>query len=130
MIDFTIKKQTSSVTRDQIIDYLDQKFWEEKQYKCMPENEYGYEYVPREALGRIVDGLIPMIKNMVKQKNNKLAALPLDVPTDKEIEGEAMSYSSYPAMPDGHPEFNIIQANDFDAGAKWAIEEIKRRNQK
>jgi len=66
----TDKKQVNKVTKDQIIDYLDKKFWEEKQYECMPENEYGYEYVPREALGRIVDGLIPMVKNMGKQKNN------------------------------------------------------------
>ena len=65
-----VKKQTNNVTRDQIIDYLDNKFWEEKQYKCMPENEFGYEYVPRDALGKIVDGLIPMVKNMIKQKNN------------------------------------------------------------
>jgi len=65
-----VKKQTNNVTRDQIIDYLDNKFWEEKQYECMPENEIGYEFVPREALEKIVDGLIPMIKNMIKQKNN------------------------------------------------------------
>jgi len=70
MIDFKIKKKTNMVTRDQIIDYLDKKFWEEKQYECMPENEHGYEYVPREALEKIVDGLIPMIKNMMKQKVN------------------------------------------------------------
>lgn len=70
MIDFTIKKQTNNVTRNQIIDYLDKKFWEEKVYECMPENEHGYEYVPYEALERIVDGLIPMVKNMMKQKVN------------------------------------------------------------
>jgi len=70
IIDFMIKKQVTKVTKDQIIDYLDKKFWEEKQYKCMPENEFGHEYVPRDALGKIVDGLIPMVKNMIKQKNN------------------------------------------------------------
>ena len=40
----------------------------EKQYECMPENEIGYEFVPREVLEKIVDGLIPMIKNMIKQE--------------------------------------------------------------
>jgi len=57
-----------------------------------------------------------------------ILALPLDVPSDKEIEGEAMTYSSYPAMPDGHPEFEPSRATDFDAGAKWMKEEIIKRN--
>ena len=46
------------------------------------------------------------------------------LPSEKEIEGEAMTYSSYPAMPDGHPEFDPSQANDFDAGAKYVINKL------
>ena len=57
-----------------------------------------------------------------------LVPFKLDMPTDEEIEGEAMTYSSYPAMPDGHPEFEPSRAPDFDAGAKWMGEEIKKRN--
>jgi len=58
----------------------------------------------------------------------KIVELKLNLPNDKEIKGEAMTYSSYPAMPDGHPEFEPARATDFDAGAKWIIEEIKKRN--
>lgn len=46
---------------------------------------------------------------------------PIPLPTEKEREGEAMTYSSYPAMPDGHPEFDVMRANDFDAGVKWLL---------
>lgn len=90
------------------------------------ENERDFLY---EKYRDIKKELAELRQQLEKFKETKLS-LPLDVPTDKEIEGEAMSYSSYPAMPDGHPEFNIIQANDFDAGAKWAIKQIIERNQK
>lgn len=49
-------------------------------------------------------------------------------PSDKEIEGEAMTFSSYPAMPDGHPEFEVSRANDFDSGANWMKNWIKENN--
>ena len=93
-----VKKQTNNVTRDQIIDYLDNKFWEEKQYECMPENEIGYEFVPREALEKIVDGLIPMIKNMIKQKvnpsNAMLNILGLDNPYPLRIVLEKLKWAT------------------------------------
>jgi hypothetical protein len=54
------------MNREKIVDYLDSKFWEYKQYECMPENEVGYEYIPRDKLYKIVDGLIPMVKQMIK----------------------------------------------------------------
>jgi hypothetical protein len=79
-----VKKQTNNVTRDQIIDYLDNKFWEEKQYECMPENEIGYEFVPREALEKIVDGLIPMIKNMIKG-HVILGLKPVEIPEISDV---------------------------------------------
>ena len=53
---------------------------------------------------------------------------PLDVPDNKEIMSEAMTYSSYPAMPDGQPEFEPSRAEDFDNGAHWMRDEIIRRN--
>jgi len=59
---------------------------------------------------------------------DEILAIPIDVPGDKEIEGEAMTYSSYPAMPDGHPEFDMQVANYFDAGVRWAIKRIKELN--
>jgi hypothetical protein len=52
--------------KEKIVDYLDKQFWKHKVYECMTENETGYEYVPRDALSKIVDGLIPMIKTELK----------------------------------------------------------------
>lgn len=57
------------MNREKIVDYLDKQFWKHKVYECMPENETGYEYIPREALYKIVDGLIPMLKSEVKKLN-------------------------------------------------------------
>ena len=54
------------MNKEKIVDYLDKQFWKHKRYECMPENETGYEYVPREALSKIVDGLIPMVKAELK----------------------------------------------------------------
>jgi hypothetical protein len=63
--DVEIKKP---ITRNDIVDYLDKQFWNHKTYECMPENEVGYEYIPRESLEKIVDGLIPMVKRLIKSK--------------------------------------------------------------
>jgi len=59
---------TAKEVRNKIIDYLDKQFWKHKQYEQMPENDTGYEYVPREALVKIVDGLIPLMKPYVKDQ--------------------------------------------------------------
>jgi len=59
---------TAEESRNKIIDYLDKQFWKHKQYEQMPENDTGYEYVPREALAKIVDGLIPLMKPYVKDQ--------------------------------------------------------------
>ncbi len=56
-----------NIDREKIVDYLDNQFWKYKVYEHMPENDTGYEYIPREKLYKIVDGLIPMIKNYIKQ---------------------------------------------------------------
>jgi hypothetical protein len=56
-----------NVDREKIVDYLDNQFWKYKVYECMTENDTGYEYIPREKLYKIVDGLIPMIKNYIKR---------------------------------------------------------------
>jgi len=113
-----VKKQTNNVTRDQIIDYLDNKFWEEKQYECMPENEIGYEFVPREALEKIVDGLIPMIKNMIKG-HVILGLKPVEIPeiSDEEIEIQIIE-CGLSKVPEGQ---------QFWEGAKWYREELKKR---
>jgi len=54
------------MNRDKIVDYLDKQFWKHKVYEYMPENETGYEYIPRESLTKIVDGLIPLVKAGLK----------------------------------------------------------------
>jgi hypothetical protein len=54
------------MNREKIVDYLDKQFWKHKVYECMPENETGYEYIPRESLTKIVDGLIPLVKAELK----------------------------------------------------------------
>lgn len=60
--------------RDEIVDYLYAQFWARKVYEQMPENEYGYEYVPREAVCKIVDGLIPMMKKYYNIDTSELHA--------------------------------------------------------
>jgi hypothetical protein len=57
------------MNREKIVHYLDKQFWKHKVYECMPENETGYEYIPTEALYKIVDGLIPMIKTELKNSS-------------------------------------------------------------
>lgn len=57
--------------KEKIIDYLDKQFWKHKTYECMPENEHGYEFIPRESLSKIVDGLIPMLKKELKKSIKK-----------------------------------------------------------
>ena len=47
--------------------------------------------------------------------------IPVELPDEAVIVGEAMTYSSYPAMPDGHPEFEPSRAADFEAGVNWII---------
>lgn len=54
------------MNRDKIVDYLDKQFFKHKVYECMPENETGYEYIPRKSLTKIVDGLIPLVKKELK----------------------------------------------------------------
>ena len=54
------------MNRDELADYLDKQFHKHKVYECMPENETGYEYIPRDALYKIVDGLILMLKSYEK----------------------------------------------------------------
>lgn len=57
------------MNKENIINYLDEQFWKHKVYECMPENETGYEYVPREALSKIVDGLIPLVITELKNSS-------------------------------------------------------------
>lgn len=121
---------TADEIKDQIIQKQDEliKYFKSSYYHDSIAFRYGNFFFSRKVK-KIEKKLASLRQQLEKSKATKLS-IPLDVPTDKEIEGEAMSYSSYPAMPDGHPEFNIIQANDFDAGAKWAIKQIIERNQK
>lgn len=58
------------MSREIIVEYLDKQISKHQVYECMPENETGYIYVPREALYKIVDGLIPLLKSKVI-KNDK-----------------------------------------------------------
>ena len=50
--------------------------------------------------------------------------LPVELPDEAVIVGEAMTYSSYPAMPDGQNEFDLLRANDFEAGANYIINKL------
>ena len=59
------------MNKEKLIDYLDEQFWKHKAYECMPENDMGYEYVPRDRVSRIIDGLIPMIKYELKISKQK-----------------------------------------------------------
>ena len=58
----------SEKNRTMIANHLFQEIWDKKIYKCMPENEIGYEYVPMEEVYKIVDELIPMISYMLQSK--------------------------------------------------------------
>jgi hypothetical protein len=51
------------MNREKIVNYLEDQFQKHKVYECMPENEIGYEYIPRDSMYKIVDGLIPLIKS-------------------------------------------------------------------
>lgn len=57
------------MNRDKIVDWLDNQIKNKMVYECMPENEDGYEYVPRHEVVKIVDALIPMIKGELKKCN-------------------------------------------------------------
>jgi hypothetical protein len=57
------------MNRDKIVDYLHAQFEAKKEYERMPENEIGYTFIPREALYKIVDGLIPMVKGEINRVN-------------------------------------------------------------
>lgn len=54
--------------RDKIVDWLEDRIGDKIVYEQMPENDYGFCYVPRSEIVKIVDALIPMIKS--KFKNN------------------------------------------------------------
>lgn len=74
------------MNKDNIINYLDKQFHKHKIYECMPENEVGYEYVPRESLSKIVDGLVPLVKTELKKPDEsikaKLEEILLDISVD------------------------------------------------
>lgn len=55
-----------------------------------------------------------------------ILSLPLDVPTDEEIESRCDDI----ANPESKKDFVRGEWLGHKEGAKWAIEEIKRRNQK
>lgn len=55
--------------REEVANYLDKQFWKYKRYDCMPENDVGYETIDHSDLLKIADGLIPMIKGLLKSEN-------------------------------------------------------------
>lgn len=71
--------------RDKIVDWLDKQIQAKMVYEQMPDNDNGYEYVPREEVVKIVDAIIPMIKGMYKKlppesKSDKKQNNPSDKP--------------------------------------------------
>lgn len=67
-----------AVTKQDLIEYLRSQYEQKKEYDCMPENDEGFEYISDSAVGKIVDGLIPMVKNFLKSDSDKTAQLQAD----------------------------------------------------
>lgn len=68
--------KSKNMNRDKIVDWLDSQIKNKMVYECMPENEHGYEYVPRHEVVKIVDALIPMIKGELKKCNIPVVVVP------------------------------------------------------
>lgn len=55
--------------KDIIVNYLDEQIQKHMEFECMPENENGYYFVSRSNIGKMVDGLIPLVKSTFKNKS-------------------------------------------------------------
>jgi|GEM_PF-4438446 len=55
--------------KDVIVNYLDDQIQKHMEFECMPENDDGYYFVSRSNIGKIVDGLIPLVKQNFKNNN-------------------------------------------------------------
>ena len=52
--------------KDFIINFLDEQIQKHMEFECMPENDNGYYFVSRSNIGKMVDGLIPLVKEKYK----------------------------------------------------------------
>ena len=95
---------TAKEVRNKIIDYLDKQFWKHKQYEQMPENDTGYEYVPREALVKIVDGLIPLMKPYVNEQYASTKA--------EEVKEISVAFAI-------HMKKDILMLSDLKDNSRW-----------
>lgn len=70
-----------------------------------------------------VDGYFELVADQI-------LALPLDVPSDEEINKVSIDYCTQPCFPEGEPELDPEAYRQFRDGLIWMRDEILKRNNK
>ena len=63
-----MKTEKYNKKREELVSYLEKQINDNIEFDCVPENEDGWHEVKRENVYKILDGLIPIIKNYLKNK--------------------------------------------------------------
>ena len=74
--------------------------------------------------------LLTHIESLIESITDEILALPLDAPSDEEINEVAMDYCTIQGEPDGEPEHDPEAYRQFRDGMNWMRENILKRNTK